>query len=320
MAKSRKSDPVAPLPGEADMLAAVVADPADEQVKLVYADWLEEHDDLRGLFLRSFIHAVQKGKKLPAGSRISAAWQEVVGLSLLRRLCEGGVAEYRAPILRLARPTLAFITKPGLDSHIAVGRTKFGGRPHLSTGTEWPRCRRGPLEFLAQLDLSELRQTVAGRALPQKGLLSFFMYHNYPNDEHGGDGGLRVIHTPDTSKLVPLDPPGNLTADLGRPDKTCTVSFTELLDLPDPDDTWAECYGPVSNHPGLSARRAGPLWSPRCGKRITNCSATPTSRSCARTRSPDRTGNNWSVSPPTTSWVGAGATAITSSGTSRLPT
>jgi hypothetical protein len=164
--------------------------------------------------------------------------------------------------MQLARPTLAFVTKPGLDSHIAVGRTKFGGRPHLPAGTEWPRCGRGPLEFLAQLNLSELRQTVAGRALPPTGLLSFFMYHNYPEDQHGGAGGLRIIHTPDVSRLLPLDPPRDLTTDLGRPDKTCKVSFTECLDLPDPGRTGSEGYGPAAAHPGLSRDRGRYLlWS-----------------------------------------------------------
>jgi uncharacterized protein (TIGR02996 family) len=264
MAKSRKTKDVpAPLPGEMDMLSAVVADPADDQVKLVYADWLEERDDPRGAFLRKFVQVVQKGKKPPAGAGISAAWREVVGLTLLRRLCEEGLAEHRGRIMQLARPTLAFVTKPGQDTHIAVGRTKFGGRPHLPAGTEWPRCGRGPLEFLAQLNLSDFKQTVAGRALPPAGLLSFFMYHNIPEDQHGGEGGLRIIHTPDTSRLVPLDLPRDLTADLGRHEETCTVSFTELLDLPDLDDHWREHYGPAAAHPALSRGHweENPLWS-----------------------------------------------------------
>jgi uncharacterized protein (TIGR02996 family) len=253
MAKSPKGKDVpAPLPGEMDLLAAVVADPADDQVKLVYADWLEERDDPRGTFLRKFVQAVQKGKKPPAGAGISAAWQEVAGLSLLRRLCAAGLAEHRARIMALAPPTLAFVTRPARDSHIAVGRTKFGGRPHLPAGIDWPRCSRGPLEFLAQLNLSDFKQTVTGRALPPSGLLSFFMYHNYPEDQHSGEGGLRIIHTPDTSRLAPLDPPRDLTADLGRHEETCTVSFTECLDLPDPGRTGSEGYGPAADHPALA--------------------------------------------------------------------
>jgi uncharacterized protein (TIGR02996 family) len=274
MAKSRKSDGVlAPLPGEFAMLAAVVSEPHDDQVKLVYADWLEEQGDPRGTFLRNFVHAVQKGKKLPVGASISSVWQEMVGVSLLRRLCADGLTEHRARIMGLARPTVAMATKPDLDTHIAIGRTKFGGRPHLPAGIEWPRCDRGPLEFLAQFDLSGLQHTLAGRALPATGLLSFFMYHNYPQDQHGGEGGLRIIHTPDSAKLLPLDPPRDLTADLGRPDKTCRVSFTEFLDLPDPPAEyllatgrhipWSEEFGPLVNHPALGRDREGsPLWSP----------------------------------------------------------
>ena len=45
-------NPAAVLPGEADILATVIADPSDDTAKLVYADWLEERDDPRGEYLR----------------------------------------------------------------------------------------------------------------------------------------------------------------------------------------------------------------------------------------------------------------------------
>jgi uncharacterized protein (TIGR02996 family) len=244
MAKSRKpTDRVAPLPGEAAMLSAVLSDLRDDDVKLVYADWLEEQGDRRGAFLREFVHAMQNGKKLPAGADISPEWQEMVGLSILRRVCEGGLAAHRAAIMALAMPALAIAIKPRSESQIALGRTKFGGLPHLPRGAPWPRCERGPLEFLAQLDLAELQQTFAGRALPGAGLLSFFMYHHYSNDQYGGAGGLRIIHTEDPAGLVRLDPPDDLTEEIGRPSTPCRLSFTELLDLPDADETWVDRYG-----------------------------------------------------------------------------
>src|SRR4051812_980295 len=163
MARSRKAvDALPALPGELPLLSAVVSSPDDDQIKLVYADWLEEHDDPRGAFLRQFIDAVQTGKQLPSGRGIPSAWQEMTGLSLLRRLCKGGLAEHRATIMALAQPALALETKASAEGRIAVGATKFGGKPDLPTGSEWPRCDRGPLEFLAQLDLAEFHRTFAG--------------------------------------------------------------------------------------------------------------------------------------------------------------
>jgi len=233
------------LPGELSLLSAVVASPADDVTKLVYADWLEEHGDPRGPFLRRFVHAVQGGQELPGGDSIDSAWQELAGLSLLRRLREGGLTADRDAVMALALPTLTFQAEPAAEEDIAVGVTKFGGRPDLPAGTLWPRCDRGPLEFLVQLDMAEFQDTCVGRSLPPGGLLSFFMYHNYSDDEYGNGrdwppedtGGLCVIHTLDTSALARLDPPDELSADRGRPRKPCRVTFREGLDLPDPPDS-----------------------------------------------------------------------------------
>lgn len=254
MAKSRTTPaPLTPLPDEEGMLSAVVSNLRDDHVKFVYADWLEERGDSRGPFLRQFVHAVQTGKKLPGGRGTSAAWQEMVGLSILRRLSASGLGQHRGRILDLAQPALALSTRVCPESRIVIGATKFGGQPDLPPGSEWPRCGRGPLEFLAQLNLAEFHKTFAGRALPSRGLLSFFMYHNYPQDEYGDGreeppshkGGLRIIHTEDTSKLTRLDPPDDLTEDLGRPRRPCRITFAELLDLPEPNEAWAERYGPA---------------------------------------------------------------------------
>ena len=82
------------------------------------------------------------------------------------------------------------------------------------------------MEFLGQFDLMELRRTVAGQALPPRGLLSFFMYHDNAWDVFGGPhnrggvaGGLRVIYSPKRFLGLArrLRPPPDLTADLGLP-------------------------------------------------------------------------------------------------------
>jgi uncharacterized protein (TIGR02996 family) len=236
-------DPATALPGEASLLDAVVADLRDNALKLVYADWLEERGDARAAFLREYVGALETGDDLPRGRGISAGWQEMLGVPLIKRIDALQLTPNRANILALAKPALAIRSKRCPEKDFLLGATRLGGRPSLPKGTEWPRCKGGPLEFLAQFDLAELQQTVAGRALPSTGLISFFMYHSYEDDEHGGPGGLQIIHTPKSPKLALLDPPDDLTPEFGRPNKVCRVLFTEVLDVPDHDDTWLDAYG-----------------------------------------------------------------------------
>jgi uncharacterized protein (TIGR02996 family) len=239
-------DLAAQLPDEGDMLAAVAARPGDDTSKLVYADWLEEHGDSRSGFLRRFVAAAQQGKKLPSWSGLPTGWLEIIGYPLVSHLRSRGLADHRAVIMARARPAVAINTIPCAEGDLVPGATKFGGLPSLPKNTSWPRCERGPLEFLAQLDLAEMQRTVAGRALPATGLLSFFMYHNYPQDEFGGiegrgvPGGLKLLHTPPGVDLQPLSPPADLTEDLGRPHQSCRLSLVDALDLPDSAPDWPE--------------------------------------------------------------------------------
>jgi uncharacterized protein (TIGR02996 family) len=246
---SSRLDLAAVLPGEADLLAAVAANPADDATRLVYADWLEDRGDPRGPFLRRFVDAVQKGRELPDAGDAATGWLEIVGVPLVNLLRSLGLSEHRAAFLTSARPAVAITTETSDDSRLPVGGSKFGGLPSLARGSVWPRCKRAPLEFLAQFDLEELSRTVAGRALPPTGLLSFFMYHNYPDDQYGGKegrgvkGGLQILHTPAGADLIPLDPPDDLTEDLGQPRRPCRLSLVDALDVPDGDDRWPKLEG-----------------------------------------------------------------------------
>jgi uncharacterized protein (TIGR02996 family) len=231
----------AQLPGEADWLAAVVAAPADDTVKLVYADWLEEQGDRRGAFLRRFVDAVRANAYFPEYEAAPLGWLVLVGVPLAVLIRSRGLTEHRAAILARAKPAVAIFTEPVKESlrPRPLGGSKFGGLPGLPLGASWPRSDNGmPLEFLAQLDLAELQQTVADRALPESGSLSFFMYHNCYQDEYGDSGGrgtsggLRMIHTPAGTDLHPLGPPDDLTEELGRPRSPCRLTFVDALDVP----------------------------------------------------------------------------------------
>jgi uncharacterized protein (TIGR02996 family) len=49
---------------EAGFIAALLADPADRTVLLVYADWLDDRDDPRGEFLRLLMAEVRDERRL----------------------------------------------------------------------------------------------------------------------------------------------------------------------------------------------------------------------------------------------------------------
>ncbi len=234
-------DPAAVLPGESEILAAVVANLADHTAKLVYADWLEEHNDPRGPVLREFVRAVQDGHPLPATDGLLAGWCEMVGLRLVERVREFDLEPYRDRLLALARPVLELNDVTLVDETLfPPGCSKLGGRPALPRGAEWPRSDRGPLKFFAQFDLADLHSTTGGRPLPAAGLLSFFTYQNAPEDQHGGP---RVIFTPPGGDLERLDPPDDLDEDLGRPGPAATFTLRESLDLPQAMEPWEERIG-----------------------------------------------------------------------------
>ncbi len=192
----------------------------------------------------------------------------MIGVPLVAQIHDRGLAEHRTAVMSIARPAVAINTEPCAEEELPVGATKFGGLPSLPRGMEWPRCEGGrdptpvyrgevaewrwcaggPLEFLAQFDLAELWQTVAGRVLRPEGLLSFFMYHNYPADEFGGfqtrgvEGGLRILYTPPGTDLCLANPPDDLTDDLGRPGRPCRLSLTDALDLPAFHPIWQKFH------------------------------------------------------------------------------
>jgi uncharacterized protein (TIGR02996 family) len=65
---------------EARLLAALQADPEDDEARLVYADWLEERADPRGEYLRLEVQAHRLPPRLAElGRRLPAEWIASVG-------------------------------------------------------------------------------------------------------------------------------------------------------------------------------------------------------------------------------------------------
>ena len=124
-------NPAATLPGEADILANVVANLADDHAKLVYADWLEDRDDPRGPLLRNFVTAYRAGKKLPAVKSAPQSWRDLVGITLIEQ-ARPALARHTDTFLRLARPASTFEATQEPGANLEVGASKLGGLP--STG------------------------------------------------------------------------------------------------------------------------------------------------------------------------------------------
>jgi uncharacterized protein (TIGR02996 family) len=235
-------DPAARLPGEADLLAGVVANPADDTARLVYADWLQERGDPRGSLLRASVAAFRAGKKLPSAKAVPKPWCDLVGITLLGKLRTAGLSDRAGSLLPLARPALRFKSAKAAEATLPVGAGRLGGRPDLPPETKWPTYQEEPLAFLGQFNLADLAASLVCRELPADGVLSVF-YLPDEEDDRGSDpkGTFRVFHFPDVSKLARRDPPAELGE--GRRFRSCRVTFAETLTMPDVESPWRKELG-----------------------------------------------------------------------------
>lgn len=252
------------LEGEVHWLSSVVDDLTNDDLKLVYADWLEERGCERGAFLRQYVKASRSMKRrdFPIPCGISEEWLELIGFRLVEMVSQVGSPSIKNPLLRLARPTLLLIEGVGdigqltgekwRIEEIPVGASKFGGQPDLPVRFRWPQgadCRATFNKstagidrlagFLGQISFAEIAGSQATRSLPQSGLLSFFAFQDIENDDPDTISA-RAFYFPDVAKLRPTQPPGLLTAGNQEMD-TSRLQFEETLDLPTRfDGPWSE--------------------------------------------------------------------------------
>mgnify|MGYP002778068305 CR=1 FL=1 len=241
------------LHGERHWLESVVADLNDDALKLVYSDWLEEHGDLpRAAFLRGLVSASRSMQvaDLSNPSDLPEEWVDLMGYWILRWIAEeGGEAlALKEPALRLARPALRLVQT---SDDAPVGSSRVGGLPDLPPGFPWPTGHDCPATFgsditgerrlagfLAQIQLAEIADTLAGRDLPSTGLLSFFCFQDVENDKPD-NMGVAVHYFADSSALVRTEPPAPLTE--GNEQMTEErLRLVQTLDLPSGTSPWGE--------------------------------------------------------------------------------
>lgn len=128
------------------------------------------------------------------------------------------------------------------EEEIPVGKSKFGGKPHLPKDFVWPYyegadfedvTKNRPLSFLAQINLEEIAEFDKDNQLPHKGMLYFFyelctMRWGFdPKDR----GCARVFYVEDTSRLQAVDLPEGMEEYCRVPE--FEISFASQMDLPD---------------------------------------------------------------------------------------
>ena len=236
------------LDGEYEWLSAVVAKLADDNTKLVYADWLDEHGDPdRAAFLRKFVEAsrTMNVDDFPdAETEYGEEWIELIGYRFLHELARDGIVYMNKRFLQLARPALRMVKKKAKDAQRPIGTSKIGGLPDLPKGYAWPKgkeCRaiynddtKGVDQlagFLAQVNFADIAHTQATKDLPKEGLLSFFAFQDIENDNPDVIGA-KAVFFPEITGFVPTKPPGKLTEG-NREMKRQRLTFEETLDLPD---------------------------------------------------------------------------------------
>jgi uncharacterized protein (TIGR02996 family) len=219
---------------ELNLLRGVLADLSDGAALGVYCDWLEDQDDSRGPFLRSFLQAFEADESLPPDPPdLTSGWADLLALPIRRRFLEGrGNQRIFQKILRAAQPTIRLeFGAPQAMKKFALGTSRAGGVPDLPVGAAWPtfegsdkrRRQRYPLQFLVQIDLAELQGTIAEGLLPESGLLTIFQ-GDYAHDA--------ALFTPAKTPLarVPAPDPGEDDSTVLFPtERSCALTLTEAL-------------------------------------------------------------------------------------------
>jgi uncharacterized protein YwqG len=124
---------------------------------------------------------------------------------------------------RMACPTLL------LTPARSPGFSKLGGAPEMPPGSAWPAGADGPLAFIAQLDLAEVRAAGGPDWLPERGALFVF------NDDarYGFRDHMRVLFHPEGGGGVPLAPPADLPRRARSGERR--AEFLRLTSLPSLD-------------------------------------------------------------------------------------
>lgn len=145
---------------------------------------------------------------------------------------QSGLSQLTSLLDKLTSSSIRISTNPSYETAIQPGQSKFGGMPDLPANMEWPAMNGAPMEFIAQIDLSDAKPYDTAHLLPSQGLLSFFYdasqetYGADPNDK----AGLKVLYlTQEAASLQRTDLPSTLPAEARS--RVCSVGFSNELTM-----------------------------------------------------------------------------------------
>ncbi len=140
-------------------------------------------------FVRELVAAarsLETRAKLPDAGAYPRAWTNMLGVPLLEGILAFGLVDVADAVLRLARPIVTIATEPAKDSLISVGDSKFGGRPDLPAGVDWPTCERGATRVPGADCPGGLERNTSRALAARGGLLSFFAYQSHESGYQPG--------------------------------------------------------------------------------------------------------------------------------------
>lgn len=141
-------------------------------------------------------------------------------------------------IVDAIKPSIRMKTFPERDEDIPTGTSKIGGVPDLPVSWKWPTWNETPLEFIAQIALSEIAPYDVEHILPTSGILYFFfdidLYFKMWNEQENFwkvlyyEGGVSQIQRVAILPVLPSTSPSEEVYTTS----SCTVEFSNELTIP----------------------------------------------------------------------------------------
>lgn len=244
---------------EATLLSRISEKFAQRETFAEYANWLSDVDAEASAFVRAYSEHAFDGSPIPPRvPHRSDAWHRMLGYSIgeTGRSWHESILEVPVPartvVESLVRPIVTMAAHVCTVAELPLGGSRFLGAPDLPEEFTWPRCARGPLRFQAQIDLRDLRHSVATQryGLPVDGWLVLFAFDD--DGETGIQPGIvdrddegnwteipdltHVAYIPGSAQLVRFPIPAETVSWKGE-DFACIVTFGESLDVPWAADT-----------------------------------------------------------------------------------
>lgn len=91
---------------------------------------------------------------------------------LAELLAQSSLGKKARMIASLERLSVQFTLTP--NKRLRIGKSRFGGLPDLPVGSKWPGGTKARLDFLLQINLSEVASVLVESPLPSKGFMWFF--------------------------------------------------------------------------------------------------------------------------------------------------